>query len=666
MSKPNSIDTIALTVFANRCRAVAETMAFTLYRTAFSTFVKETEDFTTGIACAKGRTFASPRELGATWFTALDYGGAIDLVDGYEEGDICITNDPYSGFVSTHTPDVHLWKPVFHEGRIVCFSVSHIHNTDMGGAVPASVSRSLVEIHQEGIRIPARKLVSAGRIDNGLLDLMLANVRNPDRNWGDLKAQIAAINTGERGALDVVRRLGADAFERNVDQLFALAERQARELLRSVPDGDYEFSDFIDEDSVNGLPCRLMLTLRVRGDSAELDFTGSDPQVNAAMNMPTGGHARHALLTIGLMYVLYSLDPSIQLNAGLLRPFTCVAPEGSVLNASYPAAVGMRSITCVRLMGVVLGAFGRAMPGRLPAAPSSGGPIVNVQTSDPRSGQRRMASIGPVTGGSGGAPLRDGPEGSGGTNSFLKNTPIEISEAELPILFHSYGLAPDSGGAGLHRGGMATRVVIEAISPQTVVTARNRDRSRFNCWGAAGGRAGGLSAFRLNSGTPVERDLGNTDIVSLQPGDRLLVQAGGSGGWGDPLQRPVEAVLKDVLNGFVTAERAREDYGVIVAEGKVDAMATAALRAEMSAKFAALAAASFDFGPGRRSFERDWNDEAYRKLTAILGRVPANWRFFVKHQIFARRAAHADDIDAAFESLIATMPQLANAVRESA
>ncbi|WP_323041835.1 hydantoinase B/oxoprolinase family protein [Gemmobacter sp.] len=190
---------------------------------------------------------------------------------------------------------------------------------------------------------------------------------------------------------------------------------------------------------------------------------------------------------VGLIYVLYSLDPKIQLNGGLLRPFRAIAPEGTILNPTFPAAVGLRSISTVRLMGVILGAFSKALPGRLPAAPSSGGPIVSVRTFDPRTGDRKMTSIGPVTGGSGGTPFRDGPEGSGGNNGFLKNTPVEINESELPIKFRQYGLAPDSGGAGQYRGGMALSVSFEVYSPQTMVSARNRDRSRFACWGAGGG-----------------------------------------------------------------------------------------------------------------------------------------------------------------------------------
>ncbi len=452
-----SLDPVTLQILANHAQAAAESMAFTLFRTAHSTFVKETEDFTTGLTTPDGKTFASPRELGATWCVGLDYGPAIRAIGDYREGDVCMTNDPYSGFVCTHSPDLHLWKPVFWDGELVCFAVGHIHNTDVGGAVPASLSRALTEVHQEGFRFPPRKLVIQGVLDEGLLDIMLTNVRAPAQNWGDLKAQLAAMATGERKVHEMIRRFGLATFRAGIADLLDLAERQARRVLASIPDGDYEFADYLDEDSPGGLPCRLKLTLRIRGDSAEMDFTGSDPQVAASLNMPTGGDPRHILLMVGWNYVLYTLDPTVLLNSGLSRPAACIVPQGTILNPVFPAAVGMRSMTCMRLQGVIMGAFQRAVPDRLPAGPASGGPITNVNTTDNRTGRRVMASIDPITGGAGGSPYGDGADGSGANSGFLKNTPVEINEAEVPIRILRYGLEPDSGGAGLHRGGLGSR-----------------------------------------------------------------------------------------------------------------------------------------------------------------------------------------------------------------
>jgi N-methylhydantoinase B len=440
-----ALDPVTLQILKSHFEAAAESMGYTLLRTAHSAFVKETEDFTSGLTTPCGQTFASPKDLGATWFIGLDYKGAIDAIPHYKPGDICITNDPYSGYVCTHAPDVHLWMPIFEGERLVCFAVGHIHNTDMGGAVPASLSRALTEIQQEGIRIPPMKLVEAGVMNEQVLAIMLRNVRMPDQNWGDLKAQIASLKTGERKIRDAIARFGAETVCAATYGVLDLADRQARRLFASMQDGDYVFTDYIDEDSPGGVPCRLKLTVRVSGDEAVFDFTGSDPQLQSALNMPTGGLPRHILPLVGYNYVVYSLDPTVALNAGLLRPVRCILPEGSVVNPVYPAATGMRSLTCARIQGMVVGAFSLALPDRLPAGPAGGGGILNVRTTDSRTGRLAMASINPITGGGGGWAKEDGQDGS---NSFLKNTPIEITEAEVPIRVLSYGLVPTAAAPG--------------------------------------------------------------------------------------------------------------------------------------------------------------------------------------------------------------------------
>src|SRR5260221_1078770 len=468
-----AIDKVTLQVLANHCRAAAENMAYTLYRTALSTFVKETQDFTVMLTDLAGATVAVPIDLGATWYPGISYGRAIAMIPDYEPGDVGFPNDPYSGYVATHVPDLHLWKPIFHAGEIVCYVAGHIHNTDMGGAVPASLSRSLTEIHQEGIRFPPMKLYRAGKLDESLLKVMLLNVRKPEQNAGDLRALVGALNTGERKVQAMLAKFGSDQFREGLAGLLDWAEHQAREILRSIPDGEYMFSDYADEDSVDGNPCRLALTLRIKGDAAELDFTGTDPQLTSSLNVPTGSDPHHTLLLVGVYYVLYTLNPQLVLNAGLTRPFTCTVPEGTVLNPVFPAAVGMRSLTCARLRSLIFGAFSQAIPHRMPAAPAGSNSIVNVMTTDERTQRSVIAAINPVVGGGGGMPHPDGTNGSGADSASLQNTPIEVNEAEVPVQFLRYGLLPDSGGAGRWRGGLATALEFRVFAPNTRITGTN-------------------------------------------------------------------------------------------------------------------------------------------------------------------------------------------------
>jgi N-methylhydantoinase B len=659
-------DPLNLQVFANHTRAAAENMAYTLQRTAHSAFVKETEDFTVMLVNRKGETFGVPMGLGATWYPGLTYSRAIAMIDDYKPGDVAFTNDPYSCFVATHAPDTHLWKPVFYDGEIIAWTGGHIHNTDMGGAVPASLSRALTEIHQEGIRFPPMKLVNEGVFDEDILKIMTTNVRKPDLNIGDMKALVGALNTGERKILAMVEKFGIEAFLEGTEVLLDHAEAQARDLLRAMPDGTWEFVDYADEDSVEANPCRLKLTLTIRGDEAILDFTGSDPQLGSSLNVPSGGDPRHTMLLVGVYYVLYTLNPKILLNTGLTRPFTCITPKGSVLNPIAPAAVGMRSLTCARLRSVIFGAFCQAVPEKLPAAPAGNNCIVNVMTTDERNGRTVIAAVNPVVGGGGGMPHRDGTNGSGADAAYLKNTPIEITETEVPIEFVKYGLARDSGGAGRWRGGLATEMAFRVFSPGSRITARNRDRSFFRPWGTLGGRAAGLSDMVLNPGRDDFQRLGNIDTAVLQPGDVLEIRSAGGGGRGNPVARETWRVAQDVARGYVSSEAAERDYGVVIRGGIVDEAETEKVRAARTAP-----TGYFHYGPEREGYEAQWTPEAYDLLTDLLQGLPIHWRFFTKTEIFRRMKGRvgAEGVAAAFADVRArftNMPSPAEARKEAA
>jgi N-methylhydantoinase B len=317
----------------------------------------------------------------------------------------------------------------------------------------------------------------------------------------------------------------------------------------------------------------------------------------------------------------------------------------------------------MRLQSAVFGAFAHALPKVVPAATGDGGPLINLRTVDSRTGRRLMANLDPITGGGGGTSFRDGVEGSGGNYGFLKNTPVEINEAEVPVKILRYGLKQDSGGAGRHRGGTGTTLEFQVSSPDTVVTARNRDRTLFTPWGSEGGDAGKPSEFLLNPGTNHQVNLGNTDVVTVQPGDIIRITSAGAGGWGNALEREPERVLEDVRRGFVSVAKAKEEYGVVMLDGAVDAEATTALRARLAP---ARRRSGFGFNPARVDFERMWTRAHYERLTALLARLPVEWRFFVKHRVFEsieplserERTPTGDEVERAFRQITANYAQL--------
>jgi N-methylhydantoinase B len=449
--------------------------------------------------------------------------------------------------------------------------------------------------------------------------------------------------------------------------LLGYAEAQARAIVRRIPDGAYQFADYMDEDAVDGKPCRLNLVMTVKDGSLHFDFTGSDPQLESSLNIPTGGDERHTLLCVGLVYALYSLDPTLFLNSGIARILSSTLPKGTMINPQFPAAVGMRTLSAKRLQGVILGAFARALPGEMPAASASGGPIMNVNTTDNRTGRRLMAAINPMVGGAGGRAMEDGADGSGANQGFLKNTPVEINEAEVPLRFERYGLAKDSGGPGKHRGGLATEMKFEVFAPNTRVTARNRDRTVFAGWGMRGGKVGANSAFWLNPGSNRAFNLKNTDIVKVGPGDVVYVACGGASGYGDPLQRDPAKVLLDVRRGYVSVEKAREDYGVVITNGAVDAAATAVLRKARMAEQPRGEPEIFDYGVARDAHEAVWTEKGYATLTKLLAAQPVHWRFYLKHRVFdaiaampeSERKGDGSEVARVFAKLVEEFPQLA-------
>ena len=636
------LDALTLELLRNYLHGAVEDMAYAVERTAHTTFVKETADFTCGLLTPAGDFFAYPVELGVASMAGINYARTLESVGPLDPGDVVITNDPYgSAAAATHLPDLHLVRPIFWEGRLVAHGAGFLHCSDIGGLVPASISPRASEIFQEGLRLPPKKLFVRGEPNRDLLDIIRANCRIPEQNWGDLQALVAGLVTGERRVHALIARFGVDTVEKGMDDLIDYTARKVEALIRRMPRGRYEFCDFIEDDVVSDIPIRLKVAMAVGDGEIHLDFTGSDVQVGSALNVPTGGRA-HPFMAIALFNYFITKDPGIPLNAGVLRPIRMTLPVGSVVNPQFPAACGVRYATVLRIYDAVLGALARALPAEIPAASGGQGCMVALALPDLEAGRRHVTVIEPMIGGGGGRPGRDGIDGCDASLGFLKTTPVETLEVEVPaVLIRRFHLIADSAGPGRWRGGHAVRLDMQVFRPEGQVTARGMERLRFAPWGVAGGRAGATGRAVLNPGTPGERPVPKIDLLALEPGDVLSMRTPGGGGNGDPLERPVEAVASDVAAGLVTPAHARAAYGVVIADGgAVDPAATRALRAEGRA--ASGPPAAFDFGAARDAHERRWPPELQDALVALLMTLPAPYRAYVRRALYARITARTD------------------------
>ena len=494
-------DPVFLEIFKNRIQAIAEEMASVVLRTGFTVFVKETADFGVCLLSPTGETFGSPVSTGVGLSLGLPGQGVISAIPEWHEGDIVIANDPYTtGGLATHLADVYLMKPVFADGRVIAFGCSFVHSSDVGGKVPGSITPTSYDIFQEGVRIAPVKLYDRGQLNQQILNVFLDNCRIPEQNLGDLRALMASLNTGERRLHELVARYGVEQVERGIEDLMGYAERLVRAMVREIPDGEYTFWDYMDP-LADGYPIRLRCRLVVRDDALFMDFEGTDPQVRAAFNLPSCNQQGHFMLVPSLVRYFRTLDPSVPWNTGMVRMVTNHAPAGTVLNPEYPAAVGVRAATFIRLMDVVIGVLSQAQPDRLPAAGAGQACIVLLAMADARTGKHLVGVIQPICGGSGGRPMRDGIDGMDFAVGFLRNVPAETLETDMPILIERYGLRPDSGGPGRFRGGCGIELMVRVFAPDTIMTARGMERMTFRPWGRLGGLPGQPGTAVKNEGT---------------------------------------------------------------------------------------------------------------------------------------------------------------------
>jgi N-methylhydantoinase B len=615
-------DPVLLEILSNKAVATAEEMGYALQRTGRTLYVKETADFGTALVKPDGKFFAYPAAIGVSGFIDLDCGPSIRAVKDLAPGDVIVTNHPYaSEGLATHTPDVHLIQPYFHDGKIVCYGWSFIHITDVGGAVPSSISPRSREVYQEGFLIPPIKLQRAGELNPDFLTLFLANCRTPETNLGDVRAMLAALEVGRRRVAEMIGQHGLETFMAVQEDIVAYTERRARDALRRLADGRYDFWDYLDDDLVTGIPLRVRVAVTIKDGEAWIDYTGTDPQAMAAYNIPTGGK-RHPWLSLKLAHFICTMDRTIPLNEGLFHPVHIVAPKGTIVNPEFPAATGVRHAAAIRVNEALNGALAEAAPDLVPAC--NGGVTIPVVLAEPTgaNGTRNVIVVEPMIGGMGARKGHDGVDGRDSSISNLANNPLETVEADAAIEVIDYAVRPDSGGAGQWRGGNGLILTFRVLSDGASILGRGMERFRFQPYGVAGGHPGRPARTVLNLGRDGERELGKIDMLELKAGDVVTVMTPGGGGWGDPLARDPEAVLTDVRRGFVSAAAAERDYGVVIRDGRLDQAATKARRAAAPAKVRE----PFAFGAERAAWESVFDDDRANRLNAALAAMPLSQR----------------------------------------
>lgn len=522
-----SPDPIELAVFQSAFHSIAEEMGATLRRASYSPNIKERRDYSTAIFDADGEVIAMgdhmPVHLGSM---PMSVRAALDTLR-FAPGDLAILNDPYAG--GTHLPDITMVRPVFlpNARRPAFFVAARAHHADVGGAYPGSMGLCR-EIAQEGIRIPPLLLERGGKLDRGLLALILNNVRTPAEREGDLTAQVGACRVGARRLQELAAKYGPARVRRVMAALLDHSERLMRAELRRLRPGDYAAEDFLDDDGIGGEPLRLAARIRLRAGRAQVDFAGSAPQAAGGIN------AVFAITYSAVFYVFRCLlSEDAAATAGLMRPITVRAPEGTVVHARPPAAVAGGNVeTSQRLVDVLLRALAQAAPERVPAA--SSGTMNNLTIGglfppgDPRAGQP-FAYYETIAGGMGARPTAPGLSGvhTHMTNSL--NTPIEALEYAYPLRALRYAYRPGSGGAGRFRGGDGLIREVELLAPAQVTVLA--ERRRFAPYGLAGGGPGqrGRTVLRVAG---EERELPGKCNVAAPAGAAIRIESPGGGGWG--------------------------------------------------------------------------------------------------------------------------------------
>ncbi|MGD8514640.1 MAG: hydantoinase B/oxoprolinase family protein [Granulosicoccaceae bacterium] len=512
------MDAINLTLFASRIEAVCEEMGAVLQRAAFSPNIRDRLDFSCAVFDAQGELCAQaahiPVHLGSMAYAMRDIVRKID----WHSGDMIVLNDPYFG--GTHLPDVTLIAPLFIGQQLLGFVANRAHHADIGASSPGSMPVSS-RLEEEGMIIPPSKLVRGGAIDEAMMAHMTSATQHPDHARGDFAAQISANHAAVQRLYDMIAAMGVAKYLESLQELNDYAERLASDALADLPDGDYRFEDFMDDDGQGNEDLPIRVRLKVSGHTIHVDFTGTAPQVQGNINCPL------SVAVAGVYYVFRCLMPAqTPACAGSFRSIHIEAPEGCLLNAKRPAAVAAGNVeTSTRVVDVVMGALAQAIPGRIPAA--SHGSMNNVAMGY-RGDNGASWDYYETLGGGMGAGASGGGWSAVQTHmTNTLNTPVEVLEMHYPLRITRYALRVSSGGAGVHAGGDGLVREYEFLQAASVTLLT--ERRRHAPWGLANGQAGQAGRNECNGVA-----LPGKISLTLQRGDRLTVMTPGGGGWGAP------------------------------------------------------------------------------------------------------------------------------------
>jgi N-methylhydantoinase B len=539
-----SMDPVALEILRNALTATAAEMDVTVWRTSRSTVVRELLDYSTAVFDRDGQNVAQaariPQHLNSMGAGLLTVLRDHLPVEQWEDGDVVITNDPYCG--GQHIPDILAFRPVFVEGARVGIVGTLCHHLDMGGMAAGSYAAAATEVFQEGLRIPPLKLVRRGVLNEDILAMMRQNVRRPDMLWGDLQAQLASLAVGEANLRRLAARTGVEAFVSACAQMLDGSERAMRAMIARIPDGRYEFEDFLDDDGISPDPIRIHAAVEVRGEEITIDLTGCGHQAVGPINATLA--SSQSAISYAVMAVA---DTEIPANAGCYRPIRTIAPEGLIVNARHPAPVANRVAVSHRLATTILGALHQAIPGRVPAAYYGVSYVCSFQTIGEDGERGVLVEI--EVGGSGAYADADGLSAYTFGMHNNSNIPAEMIESEMPLTVVGYGLVPGSGGAGRHRGGLGLFREWRIDSPEAIFTA-NLERFKHRPYGLEGGepgREGRLFIIRDGAREAMGSKVNN---LRLKRGDIVRLETSGGGGYGDPATRTAGARARDAALGY--------------------------------------------------------------------------------------------------------------------